>query len=397
MPRSTFRFATLTSLAVCMALAVGVQPGAQSKGGAQAPAFQVDPLWPRPLPDHWILGSVTGVVVDSRDHIWLVHRGADSLNARQEMGLATNPPGSEFCCRPAPFVLQFDPAGKVVSHWGGPGDGYEWPRSPGGMAIDASGNVWIAAAGSADTAGGRGRGTGRGGAPTPATPAAPPRPQDAHVLKFSPSGKFLLQIGRAGKNEASETTLNRPLGLTVDVKANEVYVADTGNRRIVVFDAANGAFKRQWSAHGAGDDPNTHFRNASCVKLSNDGLVYVCDRQNNRIQVFKKDGTFVKQAFVEKSTLGDGAVWDIAFSRDPKQQFAYVADGQNQRVHVLRRDTLDVVTSFGGGGRIPGYFFGVGSIAVDSKGNVYTGETYEGKRLQRFLFKGVAAVKGGTR
>jgi DNA-binding beta-propeller fold protein YncE len=394
MRRTTYLLGGL-ALALATADLGSVRPLAQSRSGAQAPAFQVDVLWPKPLRDHWILGSVTGVAVDAKDHIWLVHRGADSLSARQEMGLATNPPGSEFCCRPAPFVLEFDQAGNVVSHWGGPGDGYEWPRSPGGMAIDPAGNVWIAAAGVSETPAGRGRG--RGGA-TPATPPAPPRPQDAHVLKFSRDGKFLLQIGKAGKNEASDTTLNRPLGLAVDAAANELYVADTGNRRIIVFDARSGGHKRQWSAHGAKpDDPATGFRTVSCVKLSTDGLVYVCDRQNNRIQVFKKDGTFVKEGFVSKTTLGDGAVWDVAFSRDPKQQFLYVADGQDQKVFVLRRDTLDVVSSFGGGGRIPGYFFGVGSVAVDSKGNVYTGETYEGKRLQRFVFKGISAMRGGSR
>jgi DNA-binding beta-propeller fold protein YncE len=403
------------ALLACLGLflgsgAVGPAAGEQrpSSGGAQpaaqAPAFQIDPYWPKPLPNSWILGSVTGVGVDAKDHVWLVHRGADSLSARQEMGLATNPPGSELCCRPAPFVLEFDPAGNLVSHWGGPGEGYEWPRSPGGMAIDGAGNVWIAAAGATDTpGGGRGRGA-------PAPPAAP-RPQDAHVLKFSRAGTFLLQIGKAGKNEGSDsrTTLNRPAAVDVDSAANEVYVADAGNRRIAVFDAANGAYKRHWGAYGEkpGDanagpyDPKAEaekqFRTLSCVKLAKDGTVYVCDRQNDRIQVFRKDGTFVKEAFVSKTTTGDGSVWDVAFSSDPQQRFLYVADGQDQRVFVLLRDTLAVVSSFGGGGRYPGYFFGVGSIASDSKGNVYTGETYEGKRLQRFVFKGLGAARGGSR
>jgi DNA-binding beta-propeller fold protein YncE len=372
---------------------------------SQAPIVQVDPLWPKPLPNSWILGSVTGVRVDAKDHIWLVHRGADSLTARQENGLGTNPQTAEFCCRPAPFVLEFDPAGNLVSNWGGPGDGYDWPRSPGGMAIDSAGNVWITAAGATEAAGGRGRG---GAAAT--TPPPAPKPQDAHVLKFSRAGKFLLQIGKPGKTEGSnsQTTLNRPLAVDVDSAANEVYVADgLANRRIVVFDATTGAYKRHWGAYGQKPDdanigsydpkaePAKQFRTVSCVKLARDGTVYVCDRQNNRIQVFKKDGTFVKEAVVSKSTLGDGAAWDVAFSNDPQQRFVYVADGQDQKVFVLRRDTLDVVSSFGGGGRYPGYFFGVGTIAVDSKGTVYTGETYEGKRLQRFLFKGMGAPKGG--
>jgi len=378
---------------------------ASQQATAQAPAFQVDPLWPKPLPNHWILGSVTGVRVDAKDHIWLVHRGADSLAARMENGLGTNPPTAEFCCRPAPFVLEFDPAGNLVSNWGGPGEGYDWPRSPGGMAIDGAGNVWIAAAGVTETpGGGRGRGA--------TTPPAAPRPQDAHVLKFSRAGKFLLQIGKPGKIDGSnsETALNRPMALDVDSAANEVYVADGFiNRRVAVFDATTGAYKRHWGAYGQKPDdgnigpydpkaePAKQFRAVSCVKLAKDGTVYVCDRQNNRIQAFKKDGAFVKEGFVSKATLGDGAVWDIAFSNDAQQRYLYVADGQDQKVFVVRRDTLEVVSSFGGGGRYPGYFFGVGSIAVDSKGNVYTGETYEGKRLQRFVSKGIGPARVGSR
>jgi DNA-binding beta-propeller fold protein YncE len=406
--------ALLACLGLCLGFggagpAVGEQRASSGRPqpAPQAPTFQVDPLWPKPLPNHWILGSVTGVRVDAQDHIWLVHRGADSLNARQEMGLATNPPGSEYCCSPAPFVLEFDPAGNLVSHWGGPGEGYDWPRSPGGMAIDAAGNVWIAAAGATDTEGG-GRGRGRAGQ---APPPAAPRPQDAHVLKFSRAGKFLLQIGKPGKIEGSDsqTALNRPTAVDVDPAANEVYVADAGNRRVAVFDAATGAHKRHWGAYGerpgnaaAGPyDPKAEaekqFRTLSCVKLAKDGMVYVCDRPNDRIQVFRKNGTFVKEAFVSKTTTGDGSVWDVAFSTDPQQRLMYVADGQDQKVFILQRDTLAVVSSFGAGGRYPGHFFGVGSIATDSRGDVYTGETYEGKRLQRFVAKGPGAAGGGGR
>ena len=118
---------------------------AQGRGGA--PAFKVDPMWPKPLPNHWLFGSITGVAVDAQDHIWVVHRGADSLNARTEIGLVGDPPSAEACCAPAPQVLEFDPAGNLVGHWGGAGQGYEWPLSPGGIAVDAKGNVWIAASG----------------------------------------------------------------------------------------------------------------------------------------------------------------------------------------------------------------------------------------------------------
>jgi DNA-binding beta-propeller fold protein YncE len=361
---------------------------------AAAPRLQVDPLWPKPLPNHWLFGSITGVAVDSRNHIWVVHRGADSLNARTEMSAATNPPTAEECCHPAPAVLEFDEAGALVSHWGGPGDGYTWPRSPGGIAVDAQGNVWIASAGVTETAGARGRGA--AAAPAP----APPRPEDAHVLKFSRAGKFLLQIGQAGKpgGNDSKTGLNRPAAIAVDAKANEVYVADGfGNQRVVVFDATTGAYKRHWGAYGkppgaadAGpynpsEPPASQFRAVSCVEISDDGLVYVCDRRNNRIQVFRKDGSFVKEGFVSKTTTGEGSVWDLAFSSDPRQRFLFVADGQDQKVFVLDRDKLADVSSFGGGGRWPGGFYGVGSVAVDAKGNVYTGENFEGKRLQKFV------------
>jgi DNA-binding beta-propeller fold protein YncE len=339
-----------------------------------APRFQVDPLWPKPLPNHWIVGSVTGVAVDRQDHVWIVHRGADSLNAKTEMGAATNPPTAETCCLPAPPVLEFDQAGTLVGHWGGAGQGYDWPRSPGGIAVDPKGTVWIAAAGWPEAADSKGRGK--------------VAREDAHVLAFTRVGQFVRQIGRAGEmgGSDSQTAMNRPAALGIDPATSEVYVADGHvNHRVIVFDAETGAFKRHWQANGS-----TPFNVVSCVRVANDGLVYVCDRRNDRIQVFKKDGTFVTEAFVSKNTLGQGSVWDIALSADPKQRFLYVADGQDQQVFVLQRETMEIVSSFGGGGRWPGRFYGVGSIAVDSKGNLYTGETFEGKRVQRFVFKGIS-------
>jgi len=368
---------------------------AQKNSPTQAPRFQVDPFWPKPLPNHWVLGSVTGVAVDSRDHVWIIHRGADSL-ANNEKGGILNPPTG--CCVPAPQVLEFDPAGNLVSHWGGPGEGFEWPQSPGGIAIDGAGNIWIAAAGQPESRPGA-----SAAAPGGARPAAAPRPQDAHVLKFSRTGEFKLQIGHAGKPEGSNSTtsLNRPAGVLVDSTAKELYVADGfANHRVVVFDSETGAYKRHWGAYGEKPDdaslgpydptaaPAKQFRDVTCVAIAKDGLVYVCDRRNDRIQVFQKNGKFVKEAFVSKTTLGDGSVWDVAFSHDPQQRFVYVADGHDKKVFVLRRDTLETVSSFGDGGRMPGQFYAVGSIAVDSKGNVYTGETYEGKRVQKFTFKG---------
>ena len=256
--------------------------------------------------------------------------------------------------------------------------------------------------GPAPAAAGAAPGAARGAAPAGrgAAPAAAAAPADAQVLKFDRAGKFLLQIGKAGKAEGSDSTtgLNKPGGVAVDSAANEVYVADGfANHRIAVFDATTGAFKRSWGAYGekptdadpgAYDPaaaPSKQFHTVSCVKIAKDGMVYVCDRQNDRIQVFQKDGKFVKEGFVSKTTTGDGSVWDVAFS--PDQRVLYVADGHDKKVWMLDRMSLETIGSFGDGGRYPGLFYGVGSVAVDSKGNVYTGETFDGKRVQKFVKK----------
>lgn len=343
-----------------------------------APMFEVDPLWPQPLPNHWILGSAIGVAVDSRDHVWVIHR-RDSFNERTEIGAAADPPTSE-CCIPAPNILEFDPEGNLVGSWGGPGEGYEWPSSNHGITVDHQDNVWI---------GGNG-------------------PRDAHILKFSRDGTFLMQIGSSGGNAGSNDMENfgSVAKITIDAEANEAYIADGyGNRRVVVLDADTGEFKRYWGAYGnVPDDTNLgpyradeplaqQFRNpVHCAEPSNDGFVYVCDRANDRIQEFRKDGTFVKEVRIAPATLGDGSVWDIAFSRDPEQRFIYLADGKNMKVYIIERETLEVLTSFGDGGRQPGQFFAVHSIATDSLGNIYTTETYEGKRIQKFVYKGLGPI-----
>jgi DNA-binding beta-propeller fold protein YncE len=402
-------------------------------GSAQAPGYRVVPLWPQPLPNHWVLGSVTGVAVDAQDHVWVTHRGADSLEGN-EKGMMANPPTSTLCCTAAPFVLELDASGKVLSNFGGPGQGYQWPQSPGGITVDAKGNVWITGAGlePAPPGAGRGRGTadpdavggrGRGAAPDAAgrggeagrgrgAPAAPAGPPDAHVLKFAKDGKFLLQIGTPGKMEGpdSQTTLNRPAAVAVDTSANEVFVADSGNHRVVVFNSETGAYKRHWGAYGekptaAGGgayDPAApaarQFRDVTCVEIARDGLVYVCDRTSDRIQVFQKDGKFVKEGIVSKNTSGVtvataqigvvsswGSVWDIAFSNDAQQRYLFVADGHDKKVIVLQRDTLAEVGSFGTGGRLPGQLLAVSAVAVDSRGNLYTGEQHHGKRVQKWV------------
>ena len=362
---------------------------AQAQGKPQAPRFEVDPFWPQPLPNHWLLGNTIGVTVDAQDNVWLVHRGAANLN-NDERGLELK---ISECCQAAPPVLVFDKSGKVVRSWGGPGQGYDWPASNHGVFVDHTGNVWI---------GGNG-------------------PGDSHIVKFTREGKFVAQYGKpnvrvSGKNAQGNPTFaagsndpdnfGRVAKITVDAKSNEAYIADGYlNHRVAVLDAASGKMKRYWGAYGAKPDdtplgpydpaapPAKQFRNpVHCADLSNDGLLYVCDRVNDRIQVFKPDGTFVNEAFLAKNTKAAGSVWDIAFSRDPQQRFIYVADGQNNRIHIVERSSMKHLTSFGDGGRYPGQWFGVHSIAVDSQGNIYTTETYEGKRLQKFVYKGLAPV-----
>ena len=365
-----------------------------------APRFEVDPMWPKPLPNHWVLGNAIGVSVDAQDHVWIIHRQG-SLEAGEKHA-ATNPPMAQ-CCAPAPPVLEYDQAGNLIGHWGGPGAGYDWPDSNHGITVDFKGNVWI---------GGNGRGTpaGRGGATENEgqTAGAFQSFKDNQVLKFTQDGKFLMQIGKPGQSKGSNdpANLRLPAKLFIDPKTDELYVADGyGNHRVIVFDAETGKYKRHWGAYGhkpddtfignynPNDPPAQQFRNpVHCADLSNDNLLYVCDRVNDRIQVFKPDGTFVKEAFYNKQTLGAGSTWDVAFSKDAQQKYLYIADGENDRVHIVDRQSLELLTSFGEGGRQPGEFYGVHSIATDSKGNIYTTETYHGQRVQKFVYKGLAPV-----
>ena len=343
------------------------------------PIFEVDPLWPQPLPNHWLLGTTIGVSVDNRDHIWIIHRG-DSLSAG-EVPAAQDPPNAVECCFPAPPVLEFDQAGTLVGSWGGPGEGYEWPASNHGIFVDHMDNVWIG---------------GNGG-------------PDSHLLKFTRYGKFLLQVGSQGSNAGSNDTehFGRVAKIFVDPKDNEAYIADGYlNKRVVVLDAESGAFKRFWGAYGNVPDdtdlgrydpdaePAQQFRTpVHCAELSLDGYVYVCDRVNDRIQVFEKDGTYVEELFVARHTLGAGSAWDIAFSRDAGQKYLYMADGVNEKVYIIDRKEMKVISSFGDGGRQPGQFYGAHSIMTDSHGNIYTTETFEGKRLQKFVYKGEGPIR----
>ena len=397
-------------VALLAASSILQKKAAVEAAGVQAPRFEVDPLWPKPLPKHWLQGQTIGVSVDDKDHIWVIHR-AGSLEPG-ELHATTNPPIAQ-CCAPAPPVLNFDQEGNLIQSWGGPGQGYDWPDSNHGITIDYKGYVWIGGNGVGTPPGGRGRGA-RGGARGEQVQneeqagAAIGYTNDTMVLKFTQAGKFLMQIGKPGQSKGSNDVenLRRPAKIFVDKQANEVYVADGyGNHRVIVFDADTGKYKRHWGAYGNKPDdanlgpynpdgpPPQQFRNpVHCAELSVDRLLYVCDRANDRVQVFKTDGTFVKEAFVNKRTLGSGSAWDIAFSKDPQQKYVYLTDGENDRVHILDRDSLQVLTTFGEGGRQPGEFYGVHSIAVDSKGNIYTGETYRGQRVQKFVYKGLGPV-----
>jgi DNA-binding beta-propeller fold protein YncE len=367
---------------------------AQRTTVVQVPIYEVDPLWPKPLPNNWLLGSTIGVWADDQDNVWIIHRSSATLN-NNERGAELNPPIAD-CCRGAPPVLVFDPEGNLIRAWGGPGQGYEWPDSNHGIHMDHKGNIWIG---------------GNGG-------------PDSHILKFTKDGKFLAQYGKKGKHQGANNAQGQPTfagnsndpdnfgrvaDLWVHPRTNELWLADGYlNKRVAVLDADSGKMKRYWGAYGnKPDDANLgpydpkaplaqQFRNpVHCAEHTNDNLIYVCDRQNDRLQVFTPDGKFVKEAQYAKNTLAAGSTWDLVFSKDPEQKYIIMTDGQNERVRIILRDTLEELTSFGDGGRQPGQFFGVHSIASDSKGNLFTTDTYEGKRVQKFVYKGVGAAPSG--
>jgi len=393
------RTQTIAAIAAGVVAAAGLCRSAiHADEAKRAPIFEVDPFWPKPLPNHWVTGSTIGLSVDAQDNVWTIHRPntvednfkAADIKASQAKDDEAQPsaPGGPAaagaamigrCCKVAPPVLVYDQTGNLVKSWGGPGQGYDWPDSNHGITVDHKGNVWLAGNGAKDT----------------------------QILKFSGAGAFLLQIGKHGVHNGSNDTENfwQPTKIWEDVAANEVYIGDGyGNRRVIVLDADTGKYKRHWGAYGnrPSDEkmppynpkgtPSKQFNTVHCAIVSNDGLVYVCDRVNDRIQVFRKDGTFVKEAFIDPNTYRSGSVWDMTFSRDPQQTYIYAANGVDEKINILLRSTLEVLTSFGDGGRQPGQFFGVHNLATDSKGNLYATETYTGARVQRFLNKGVGAV-----
>jgi DNA-binding beta-propeller fold protein YncE len=366
------------------------------------PLFEVDALWPQPLEYPNILGPVSGIDVAPDGNVLIVTMSARELfSAANEINTLT---GTGECCTPVPGVVEFAADGSLVRQWGGPDQGgYQWPVRPHGIAVDPEGNVWIGGGWFQPAApGGRGRGA------NPATPPAPPPAAvyDTHILKFSRDGQHIATFGTPGGTPNSTgASFGGAADFSFDEGANEVYVADGyANRRVAVLDMETGEVKRSWGAYGnAPDDadlgpydpnaaPAQQFRTVTCAELSNDGLVYVCDQGNNRIQVFETDGTFVNEVVIAPNTRLNGTVRDIAFSEDEDQRWLFVTDGTNERVYILFRPTLEVKTSFGTGGRYPSHFRNLGGIAVDAQGNVYTAEDGQGRRVQKFVRLGTGPV-----
>ena len=377
--------ATTVSIGVALSGAAGGPP-AETRQTVEAPTFVVDPTWPT-LPENWVLGEVSAVAVDSRDHVWVLHR---PHSVAPEQASAGEVPAA---------VLELDENGILVQAWGGPAPGYEWPDTEHGIHVDASGHVWIS-----------------GNNPLGRNP--PSQKSDDQLLKFTTAGDFVLQIGRRDQSGGNTDTDNfrQPADMWVHPHTNELFVADGyGNRRVIVVDANTGVFKRQWGAFGNPPrDPSTRARNIDDVLgtpadaeedlkqfglvhgliVSNDGLVYVADRSNKRVQVFAIDGTFRTQTFVGPETPGAaGTAASLGLSPDPEQRFLYVADLTNAQVVILDRGTLERLGTFGERGNAPGQFrMAVHDIAVDSVGNIYTADL--GPRAQKFALTRSPATPG---
>lgn len=368
-------------------------PSATGSAADEVPTFRYDPDWPKPLPNHWVTGNIGAMYMEKNDHLWIAQRPNTTTGITERYALT----GAGECCAPGPPVMEFDPAGNLVQAWGaihvtdtdgktqklvgkqvsGPYPEGVWPISEHGIYLDYKNNVWLTS-----------------------------QTDPSQVVKFTRDGKFLMRIGTQEAKSSNDTAnLAGPAGVLVDPKTNEVFVADGyRNRRIIVFDADTGAYKRHWGAYGKKPpdgpqqvgiesvDPKRQreqFAVAHCIVMSNEGLLYVCDRANSRIQVFKKDGTFVREAFIVPRDIGIGTICALAFSPDRQQRFIYVADPSNKKVWILRHSDMKIIGSFGTGGREGGRFMEVHTLAVDSHGNVYTGETVGNNRVQRFVLTGM--------
>lgn len=360
--RSLFRFVLCVLAAIL--LNACASNGKRVEGAAAGPAYAVDPYWPKPLPNNWLIGQVSGIATDKNDHIWVLHRPR-SL-APDELAATTKPPRAK-CCFAAPPVLEFDREGNFLRGWGGAGTGYDWPKNEHGIYVDPAGNIWIG-----------------GNDPT-----------DNMVLKFTAEGKFMMQIGSPGKSLGSNSTtqLGRPAHMELDQATNELFIVDGyQNRRVIVFDATTGVYKRHWGAFGnvpddakiPDHDPQSpqFGQGVHCVRLMKDQTVFVCDRANNRIQVFSKDGKFIRQIVTEPNTRN--TVADLVPTQDPAQKYILVADGSNNEVRIMVRETGEVVGTIGRSGRMAGDFHSIHNIAIDSRGDIYTAEADTAKRAQRF-------------
>lgn len=348
-----------------------------SQPAEKVPEYALDSSWPKlPLPNQWALGLINGIHVDANNHLWMFH--SPELVPNYARGAAQTPPAGK-CCVPAPAIIEFDEQGNVLRAWGGPdrAKGYDWPSAGHGIFVDYNGNIWI------------------GGSQT--RPGADGSPPDGMYLKFDPNGKLLLQIGGRGPSKGSldPTQLSGASSVDVDPETNEAFIADGyGNHRVIVFDAATGAFKRQWGAYGkpptdeklprydGGPDLPKQFNLVHCIRIAKDGLVYVCDRLNNRVQVFRKDGTFVTEYIYEPATKGSGSVGNVSFWPDAKQTFMVMNDPGNFQTVLIRRADGKVLSRFGHYGTWAGEYHRNHQMEFDRNGNIYTSEDNRVQRLK---------------
>jgi len=380
-------FAVRRGLMRAVAIAV-LTCGLGAAAAESPPQFKVDPFWPQTLPNNWTLGEISGVAVDADDNVWVIHRPG-TLTPR-ETKAARNPPASP-CCVPAPPVLAFSKDGQVIAAWGGPGQDYDWPSNEHGITVDPKGHVWV-------------MGNGNG---LPGPDGKPDGKADGMALKFTRDGKFIMQIGGRGVTKGSRDTtiMAKPPKVVFDSEGKEAYFADGyTNRRVIVFDAETGAYKRMWGAYGnvpsddapASLNPKTklpdQFALVHCVVRADDGMVYVCDRQHQRIQVFDSAGKFQKEFLYNTPTLDQsipGRLADLAVWPDKAGTYLVIADGNFENIHIVRRDNGASVMTVGRQGRYAGEFSRLHVLAVDSRGNIFTGEA-GGGRVQKF------AVTAGT-
>ena len=361
----------VAELAAFMLVLGGCSGQADHPGGGLGPGvpqFHVDPLWPQELPNDWILGSVTGVFVDDRDHVWVTH--IPETLTPEETGAVQEPPIGT-CCVPAPVVLELDPEGRLVGAWGDAEsqEPSEFPRNPHGIFVDHNEFVWV--------------GTHR----------------HHRVMKFTRDGDILMTLGEYDMTAGSHdrALLGGPAGIWVDPGTNEVFIADGyRNRRVIVFDGDTGAYLRQWGAYGGSPIDDYDFGNREPggrprqfstvhgITGSSDGLIYVADRRGNRIQVFNQNGAFLSEQIIEPATRASGSAFVPVLSRDTEQRWLFLADGTNHKVWVMDREGLGLVGEFGRGGRQVGQFLRPHGMSIDSRGNLYVGEASTGRRVQKF-------------